>query len=82
MIDKADTLIIIGYGINSDDEHITTLLQGRLCQGKKIKIFIYSENPDDDDWKNGKKIISKQFQNSENIEWHHTSEFNEVISTL
>lgn len=30
MIDESEELFILGYGVNSDDEHITNLLRTRL----------------------------------------------------
>jgi hypothetical protein len=41
MIEEAEYLLIIGYGVNLDDEHITNILRKRLSVGKKIKYFIY-----------------------------------------
>jgi len=37
----AEYFIIIGYGINSDDEHINSILRERLQLKKKIIYFIY-----------------------------------------
>ena len=82
MISEADILLIIGYGINPDDEHITNLLRKRLRDGKAIKIFAYSNNKCDDDWSVNIRNISDQLGNSELIEFYHTSEFNGCIDTL
>ena len=41
MIENADELFILGYGINTDDEHITNLLRERLHSGKKITCFLH-----------------------------------------
>lgn len=41
---NAEELHIIGYGINSDDEHISNLLRERLFSGKKIIIYLHNNN--------------------------------------
>ena len=39
----ADEVIILGYGFNSDDEHIINILRERVRAGKKIVYFCYDE---------------------------------------
>ena len=40
-LEKADYLIILGYGLNSDDEHITTMI--RYClDTRKDKLKVYN----------------------------------------
>ena len=40
-IDNSDYLIILGYGINSDDEHISNIIRERILGNKKVICFIY-----------------------------------------
>ena len=40
-IDNSDYLIILGYGINSDDEHISNIIRERILGDKKVICFIY-----------------------------------------
>ena len=40
-IDNSDYLIILGYGINSDDEHISNIIRERILVKKKVICFIY-----------------------------------------
>ena len=44
MIMDSDVLIILGYGVNSDDEHISNLLRERLHEGKRINCFLYGNS--------------------------------------
>lgn len=39
MVVDADELLIIGYGVNSDDEHIKNILRERFKQNKKLNIL-------------------------------------------
>ncbi len=47
MIENADELYVLGYGINTDDEHITNLLRERLHSGKKITCFLHGNKSDE-----------------------------------
>ena len=51
--ENADCLIVLGYGLNSDDEHITNMLKERIINGKKILWFYHNEK----DKKNVMKIL-------------------------
>lgn len=46
-------MIVIGYGLNSDDEHITNLLRERIRNGKKVLWFHHT----DADKENVKKLL-------------------------
>ena len=71
-IKKSDILIVLGFNVNSDDEHITTFLRDRLNEKKVIKFVIY--DPDYDKYiLNIKKIFNDkieycQFDKSSNFE--------------
>ena len=51
----ADYVFIIGYGINSDDEHITNIL--RDTKIKNLIVFVYSENDKEEEYKEQKQRI-------------------------
>lgn len=71
----ADYFIVLGYGVNPDDEHISNILRERL-RSKKIIYFIH----DDTDENRQKLLHQPGF--STNIIFHKTSEFEEVISQI
>lgn len=67
----AEDVYIIGYGLNSDDEHIINLLRERETEGKRITFFAHT----DKDVNN----IKRCFQNSNVIKIRNDKEFQEVI---
>lgn len=79
---KPDDFLIIGYGINSDDEHITNFLRERLHNKKTIKVFVYSEKKGDEKWLKETARIKKELSDSEFIEFYHSSEFDAILSSL
>ena len=72
-IDDSDELHIIGYGVNSDDEHITNLLRERLYSGKKIIIYIYDGD---------KKKISEELGGMGCVEFKNSADFNEILRSM
>lgn len=74
----SDNLIIIGYGVNSDDEHISNLLRERLQNGKRISCFLYGTGPMDDQ----KERIKQELFDSTNIDFYNTTSFSSYISSL
>lgn len=81
-ISESEHLLIIGYGINSDDEHITNFLRERLHNKKAIKVFVYSEKKGDEKWLKETSRIKKELSDSEYIEFYHSSEFDAILSSL
>lgn len=83
-INDSDYLVIIGYGINSDDEHITSIIREK-CIGKKIIYFIRikeDEKKPEEVFKNKREKVLNILGNELTIEFHKTSEFEKVISKL
>ena len=74
-INDSDELHIIGYGINSDDEHITNLLRERLYSGKKIIIYLHGDNKKDDD----KKKMLEELGYMDCVEFKSSADFNEIL---
>ena len=44
--EKSDVLCILGYSINTDDEHIKNFIAERMNNGKKVVLFKYCGNLD------------------------------------
>ena len=74
MLLNSDKLIVLGYGINSDDEHISNLLRERLRNGKSIICFLYGN----DDTTANKKRIEKELC-SNNIVFEHAQNISEYL---
>lgn len=87
-ISESEHLLIIGYGINSDDEHITNFLRERLRHEKPIKVFVYSDKKGDAKWNADTKKMKKDLAGSDAgkasdlIEFYHASEFQEILDLL
>ena len=79
MIAEAEHMLIIGYGINSDDEHITTILKERLMSGKKIKYFVYCPENESETWKEKIDEVIKQLGYENQLEFYRTDEFEDVL---
>ncbi len=77
LMKHAKKVFIIGYGINSDDEHITNLLRWKLseCDGE-VYCFIHSE------FKKTSKSIKKLFKDTDRLKFFETTEFNDIIDEL
>lgn len=77
MIENADYLIILGYGLNSDDEHVVSMIKYYLDK-RKDKLEVYNlvhefektYNNDDDDDKNEKFKIDNPIAASLTNEYH------------
>ena len=61
--EKAD-VIIIGYKFNPDDNHINSIIRSFICDGKRIKYFIYDNDLKKDDIKKRLRI-DKTYDNLE-----------------
>ena len=56
---ESELLCILGYSINTDDEHIQNFIRERLALGKKVILFLYSQNGDScNEITNYKKMFS------------------------
>ena len=78
-VEESEELLIIGYGINPDDEHIANILRRRLENNKKIKYFIHCDNKGDDKWKEEKNRINKQLESTDGIDYYQTTEFKDIL---
>ncbi|MCQ2981926.1 MAG: hypothetical protein MJ178_04165 [Treponemataceae bacterium] len=82
----ADEVIILGYGVNTDDEHITNILRERLLSKKNsITYMVYNDGSSDTDKiSNEKQRIEKvmSIDITEKIKFKFTHKFDEVLSEL
>ena len=78
---KADMIVILGYGVNSDDEHISNFLRWRIDNDKRVVCFIH-ENSEDTAFKNEMKRIQRQLGNSPNLEFKSTLDFEKFIEQV
>ncbi len=80
--EESNTIVILGYGVNSDDEHITSMLRPHVKE-KKIVYFIYQKNEEFD---KEKKRICSIFgidENSDYIDFGNTEEdFQNYLNAL
>ena len=60
--EESDVLCILGYSINTDDEHIKNFITERMSKGKKVILFKYY-NDDDKGFDTIKKNIYGLFDN-------------------
>lgn len=88
MILESDYLIVLGYGVNYDDEHIVNLLRERIKNQKKIIYFIYCDRENKNeivDYMNNKQneINALLFnENNDMVEYHSTNEFQKILMEL
>lgn len=82
MINDADYMLIIGYGINLDDEHVTTILKERLMKGRKIKYFVYCHSKESKEWDEKINAVKDQLGYDDLLEFYHTDEFKDTIFSL
>lgn len=45
--DDSDTIIIVGYNINSDDNHVNSIIRSSVIKGKKVVYLNYIDNNQD-----------------------------------
>ncbi|MBR4207855.1 MAG: hypothetical protein IKQ88_04630 [Lachnospiraceae bacterium] len=74
---NADKLIVIGYGFNSDDEHILNVIRERLRAEKDLVVFIHGNEKK----YNSERKCIESFFNSTRIEYKKTAEFSHYLST-
>lgn len=82
MITEADHMLIVGYGVNLDDEHITTILRERLMNGKKVKYFVHCTSKESEEWNKKVDAVKSQLGYDNQLEFYRTGEFKEVVSAL
>lgn len=82
MIAEADYMLIVGYGVNLDDEHITTILRERLMNGKRIKYFVHCSSKENEEWSKKIDAVKCQLGYEKELEFYHTDEFKDIISKL
>lgn len=80
MIIDADDMLIIGYGVNSEDEHISNILRARLEDGKRIKHFVYYKKKEE--WENETTAVKAQLGYDDLLDFHSADEFGEIISKM
>lgn len=73
----ADELIIIGYGLNSDDEHIINVIRERLVAHKKTKIFLHTNNDTDE-----KDRICTLLRDNGAVSFERSSVFNDYVESM
>lgn len=76
----SDVVVVLGYGVNSDDEHISNLLRWRISKNKKVVCFIYAQG--ENEFENEKKRIQTQLGASSHIEFKYTSDFESFIDNI
>ncbi len=77
MIMDSDELFLIGYGINTDDEHISNLLRERLHNNRKITCFLY--NNTDEERTNIQKEL---FYAGDKLVFCPSTQFKNILSAL
>lgn len=82
----ADELVILGYGLNSDDEHIVNILRERMRNRKKIVYFYYCrEHADKKDTLNSEMNRLKELlfvKDKRLIDIRDADEFDEYINEI
>lgn len=78
-LDVADYVVIIGYGINTDDEHILNILR-KKCKDKVTIFMIYSDN---DKYENERDRIEQVFENTiKHMYFFKSSELDNVLKQI
>lgn len=85
-IENSDYVIVLGYGMNSDDEHITTILR-TYAKFKKYIFFLHSTEQDDkqkkEDYNKQIKKIKDLFNDSiKNHLFYRSSELKIVLEKI
>jgi hypothetical protein len=78
MILNSDVLFILGYGINSDDEHISNLIKERLRSGKTVRCFLHG----DDNTPERQERVKKALCCTEGVEFDNTANFEKALTDL
>lgn len=80
-IDNSKYLIILGYGINSDDEHITSIIRSFINK-KTVLFFLYNSDDDREKYINLKDDIVKIFELSENFYFFKSKELKKILQKI
>ncbi len=75
-METCDVLIILGYGINSDDEHITNILRDRIRANGRIICLLYNNNHEE------RTRIEKELFCSNKVEFASCTELSHVLDAL
>ena len=78
MIINSDELFVLGYGINTDDEHISNLIKERIRSGKIVRYFLYG--PDNTLEKQDR--VKKALCCTEGIEFDDAANFEKALMAL
>ena len=85
MIEESDAVVILGYGVNKDDEHIANLLRERVRKGKTIYYFKHIDDGTDTERclaETKKQIDSILFCSNDCISYCTDTDFETVIGGL
>lgn len=77
-LENAEYIIVLGYGINSDDEHIVNML--RDCKGKEKKIIYLNHNKGEE--VEVKENLEKLLGKESNLEIRGTDELEKVLEEI
>lgn len=80
-IDNSKYLIILGYGINSDDEHITSIIRNSINQ-IVIIFFLYNKEEDEKKYKDSKNKILEIFGCSDKFYFFKSKEFKKILDEI
>lgn len=76
-IEEADTLIVLGYGINKDDDHINAMLRERISRNAKIVYLEYTGDVSKAD-----RIVNILNVSKDKIEFLKTDNLKETLDKL
>lgn len=80
--EEAEALIILGYSINSDDEHIKNFIRDRLENKKKVYLFKYENYEDKDKRRKFKETTTEDFENSPYLKIIFFSDTNKHLNSF
>ena len=75
MIMNVDEVLVLGYGINSDDEHISNLLRERVRIGKRLTCFLHENTPEN------RSAVENELQCTERIMFEDSANFMNVLKS-
>ncbi|WP_026836070.1 hypothetical protein [Eubacterium xylanophilum] len=87
MLITADYVVVLGYGVNSDDEHIVNILRKRIREKKRILYFIHCEYVDEEKQKQyikqkKKEINELLFCENDMVEYYSDQCFEEIVKRI
>lgn len=78
-VNDSDLVIVIGYGVNADDEHISSYLRWRISNNKQIKCFIHKKHGSNE-YEAEKLRIERQLGSSAFLTFDSTDEFSDYLT--